>query len=124
MQPIHQESKINFNKLIGKKLYIFCKRLFKKCKIKDNYYILYFLFIYFVLKSKKSNCKLIKQNIPLHIYMSDYDIKNLLHKDIKIIHGNLMSELPEQIMSYKYIDSNDSVIELGGNIGTIFYNNK
>ena len=81
---------------------------------------LIFFSIYYIksTKSKSNYIQIEQNNIPSHIYMSDYDIKNLLHKDIKIIHGNLMSELPEQIMAYKYIDSNDSILELGGNIGT------
>ena len=45
------------------------------------------------------------------------DIKNM-HRNIKFKHGDLMNELPEQLMAYKHIDKNDKVLEMGANIGT------
>lgn len=40
-----------------------------------------------------------------------------MHKKLKIHHGSLYCELPEQLMAMKYITGNEKVLELGGNIG-------
>jgi len=40
-----------------------------------------------------------------------------LHKSLKIKHGSLKEELPEQIMAVKFITGDEKVLEIGGNIG-------
>jgi FkbM family methyltransferase len=59
--------------------------------------------------------------------ISWYDIKHLdltpefkliiLHYFLKIDHGSLEDEYPEQVMAITYINPDDVVLELGGNIG-------
>lgn len=40
-----------------------------------------------------------------------------IHSKIILIHGSLMEEYPEQLLSVKYIKSTDTVLEIGGNVG-------
>lgn len=42
---------------------------------------------------------------------------NALHNYLTIKHGNIKDELPEQLMAIKYINPDDTVLELGSNIG-------
>jgi FkbM family methyltransferase len=42
---------------------------------------------------------------------------NLLHESLKLNHGSFNDEYPEQLMSMMYIEPDDIVLELGGNIG-------
>ena len=42
---------------------------------------------------------------------------NIIHKNLKFLHGNLRDEYPEQLMATKFIASEDCVLELGSNIG-------
>jgi len=39
-----------------------------------------------------------------------------IHDNLKF-HGNIKTELPEQIMTLKHLTPDDSVLELGGSIG-------
>jgi FkbM family methyltransferase len=56
-------------------------------------------------------------------YQEIRDIKDIktchdyLCSQLKIIGGNFQQELPEQLMSIKFIEPNDIVLEIGGNIG-------
>ena len=50
----------------------------------------------------------------------NYDINNKLckiHYNLKINHGDLNDELPEQKMVVRYLSGNEKVLEIGGNIG-------
>ena len=52
--------------------------------------------------------------------ISQTDINNKLakiHSNIKIKHGYLHEELPEQKMVVRYLNGNEKVLEIGGNIG-------
>ena len=40
-----------------------------------------------------------------------------IHSKIQLIHGSLMEEYPEQLLSVKYIKPTDTVLEIGGNFG-------
>ena len=40
-----------------------------------------------------------------------------IHKDLKIDYGSFKDELPEQLMAVKYLNGNEKVLEIGGNIG-------
>jgi FkbM family methyltransferase len=42
---------------------------------------------------------------------------NIIHSSLKIKHGSLNDELPEQKMVVKYLTGNEKVLEIGGNIG-------
>jgi len=42
---------------------------------------------------------------------------DIIHNKLSFKHGSLLDELPEQMMSLKFIESTDTVLELGGNIG-------
>ena len=46
----------------------------------------------------------------------DNKIKNI-HSKLKIKHGSFDEELPEQKMAVKYLNGNEKVLEIGGNIG-------
>jgi FkbM family methyltransferase len=46
----------------------------------------------------------------------DNKIKNI-HSKLKIKHGSFKDELPEQKMAVKYLNGNEKVLEIGGNIG-------
>lgn len=45
------------------------------------------------------------------------DILENIQKNIYIVGGNIKEEYPEQLLSVKYIDSDDKVLEIGSNIG-------
>lgn len=54
------------------------------------------------------------------ISISNIDINKKLqniHSKLKILHGSLHDELPEQKMAVKYLTGNEKVLEIGGNIG-------
>src|SRR5205085_5472893 len=40
-----------------------------------------------------------------------------IHSKLKLIHGNLSEEYPEQLMSTMYLPADAKVLELGGNVG-------
>ena len=42
-----------------------------------------------------------------------------LQSTLKLNHGSFLDEKIEQELCYKYIDKNDIVLELGGNIGRV-----
>jgi FkbM family methyltransferase len=42
---------------------------------------------------------------------------NFIHSQLKIKHGSLSEELPEQKMAVRYLTGNEKVLELGANIG-------
>lgn len=42
---------------------------------------------------------------------------NLLHKSLKLNYGSFTEEYPEQLMAMMYIEPDNVVLELGGNIG-------
>lgn len=42
---------------------------------------------------------------------------NKIHSKIILIHGSLMEEYPEQLLSVKYIKPTDIVLEIGANVG-------
>ena len=41
---------------------------------------------------------------------------NTIHSKIILIHGSLMEEYPEQLLSVKYIKPTDKVLEIGGSL--------
>lgn len=52
--------------------------------------------------------------------ITDDDINNkidIIHKKLKINHGSLNDELPEQKMVVRYLKGDEKVLEIGGNIG-------
>ena len=52
--------------------------------------------------------------------VNNSDINNKLlniHSKLKINHGNLNDEIPEQKMVVRYLTGNEKVLEIGGNIG-------
>ena len=51
-----------------------------------------------------------------HIENNESRLK-YLHKYIKIDHGDINSELPEQLLTIKYLNEDSKVLEIGGNIG-------
>lgn len=57
---------------------------------------------------------IIQTNIPFENNMPSFKLKNLKNKMI----SNKQYEVNEQALLYKYLDKNDSVLQLGGNIGT------
>ena len=54
--------------------------------------------------------------IGKYIKDSNEKLRNL-HKYLRINHGNIADEYPEQLMVINYINENDIVLELGSNIG-------
>lgn len=61
--------------------------------------------------------KVIEINIKTNeIIVFDNDISRI-HHYLKIKYGNFSEELPEQLMSIKYLNGDDKVLEIGGNIG-------
>ena len=54
----------------------------------------------------------------MKIYDSYYvQVLEQMHKKIKINYGNILEELPEQLMSVMFLNENNKVLEIGGNIG-------
>ena len=55
------------------------------------------------------------------VYAFDYEALEhklrVLHKSLKLNHGRLHQEFPEQLMSYRFISPKSKVLEIGGNIG-------
>lgn len=51
-------------------------------------------------------------------YNIDYDamLKNI-HHQLKIDHGSFADEYPEQLMSVRFLQGHEKVLEIGGNIG-------
>jgi FkbM family methyltransferase len=56
-------------------------------------------------------------NQPVDEEQKYKDILSNIHNQITINHGNKMDEYPEQLMSVTFINPNDCVLEIGGNIG-------
>ena len=42
-----------------------------------------------------------------------------IHKSLNFRHGSLLDEIVEQRLCYKYLNENDKVLEIGGNIGRV-----
>lgn len=40
-----------------------------------------------------------------------------IHKNLKLNYGSLQEELPEQIMTARFLTGNENILEIGGNIG-------
>ena len=60
----------------------------------------------------------ILNNIITTISLTDINNKLAkIHSNIKINHGYLYEELPEQKMVVRYLNGNEKVLEIGGNIG-------
>jgi FkbM family methyltransferase len=82
----------------------------------NNKYILYIFiliigFLFGVLFQK--HCYFVnKEN-----FESNMIDLNKVHSKIILIHGSLMEEYPEQLLSVKYIEPSDTVLEIGGNVG-------
>ena len=57
-------------------------------------------------------------NSDINQYDNEIDsILNLIHNKLKIKYGNFKDELPEQKMVIRYLNKDDKVLEIGGNIG-------
>jgi FkbM family methyltransferase len=52
-----------------------------------------------------------------HKTVENREYLNTLHSKIKLLHGSLMEEYPEQLLAAKYINPGDVVLEIGGNVG-------
>jgi len=59
----------------------------------------------------------IKINILTNTITLDRDILSKIHSKIKINHGFMWEELPEQKMAVNYLTGNEKVLEIGGNVG-------
>jgi len=69
------------------------------------------------------------QNYSITINLGDYTLStpmnlnaideklNNIHRNLKIKHGSLRDEFPEQKMAVSYLTGNEKVLEIGGNIG-------
>ena len=61
------------------------------------------------------------ENVPQNIrdiHKNTYDQKMInIHSQLKIDHGSLTDEFPEQMMAVTYLTGDEKVLELGGNIG-------
>ena len=69
------------------------------------------------------------QNYSITINLGDYTLStpinpeaiheklNNIHSNLKIRHGSLRDEFPEQRMAVSYLTGNEKVLEIGGNIG-------
>jgi hypothetical protein len=58
--------------------------------------------------------------LPLAADLSEQEGKvrlDQIHARLTLLHGSLMEEYPEQLMSAMFISENDKVLELGGNVG-------
>jgi FkbM family methyltransferase len=64
-------------------------------------------------------------NVEIYINTNTYEItiNNIhekilnIHKQLVIKHGNFQEELPQQLMSVRFLTGNEKVLEIGGNIG-------
>lgn len=61
--------------------------------------------------------KIVTINIVNKEIIVKYDKLERIHSKLKILHGTLNDELPEQKMAVKYLTGNEKVLEIGGNIG-------
>ena len=68
-----------------------------------------------ILKKYKLLLSNIKESFS--ITQNDENLLKNIHTNLKLKYGDFTKELPEQIMSYKYIKPSDKVLEIGGNIG-------
>lgn len=62
----------------------------------------------------------IDENVPKsirEIHTNSYEKLLNIHSQLKIDHGSLSQEFPEQMMAVTYLTGNEKVLELGGNIG-------
>jgi FkbM family methyltransferase len=85
----------------------------------NNKYILYiFILIFGFLFSVIFQKQCINQE---NFHNKNFDNNTIdlqaIHSKIKLIHGSLMEEYPEQLLSVKYIKPTDIVLEIGGNFG-------
>lgn len=55
-------------------------------------------------------------NVPLNLISVDEKIRNI-HNKLSIKYGSFNDELPEQKMSVRYLTGNETILEIGGNIG-------
>jgi len=80
----------------------------------NNKYILYiFILIFGFLFGVIFQKQCINQE---HFDNNTIDLQ-AIHSKIKLIHGSLMEEYSQQLLSAKYIKPTDTVLELGGNFG-------
>ena len=56
-------------------------------------------------------------NNDKHKTIENREYLNTLHSKIKLLHGSLMEEYPEQLLAAQYINPGDVVLEIGGNVG-------
>jgi FkbM family methyltransferase len=62
---------------------------------------------------------LIQTCIPLEAQTLDYATERLqlIHSKLRLIHGSLLEEFPEQLMTAMFLPEDAKVLELGGNVG-------
>jgi FkbM family methyltransferase len=53
----------------------------------------------------------------VNIYLKNTDGIFKLHENLKINHGSLKEELPEQRLAYMFLKGDETILEIGGNIG-------
>lgn len=56
-------------------------------------------------------------NEEVNIYLKNTDEIFKIHENLKINHGSLKEELPEQRLAYMFLKGDETVLEIGGNIG-------
>ena len=56
-------------------------------------------------------------NEEVNIYLKNTDGILKIHENLKIHHGSLKDELPEQRLAYMFLKGEETVLEIGGNIG-------
>jgi len=56
-------------------------------------------------------------NEEVNIYLKNTDGIFKIHENLKIHHGSLKEELPEQRLTYMFLNGEETVLEIGGNIG-------
>ena len=60
--------------------------------------------------------KIVTENIPYSIKSVDDKLK-FIHSNLKMVHGSLLEEVPEQKMAVRYLTGDERVLEIGGNVG-------
>jgi len=60
--------------------------------------------------------KIFKVYLNIYYYYQKMDI-NVLHSNLKLNHGSFQEELPEQLITFKYLKGTEKILEIGGNIG-------
>jgi FkbM family methyltransferase len=123
---LHDVSSIAFKNMINNKIYIpatdheraniftdVAPGILKHIVIEDNY------------GNRKKIESMINIVVPVDINLLEYEILskdpirivNSIHQNIQLRHGNFNEELPEQHMSAMFIEPENKVLEIGGNIG-------